>query len=447
MNEKTIAAISTPTGTGGIAVIRMSGAAAVEIANRVFCGGARLLDVPTHTVHYGHITEADGTPIDEVLVTVMRAPRSFTGEDVVEIGTHGGITASRMVLRRLIEAGAYPAEAGEFSKRAFLNGKIDLAAAEGIIDIINSKNELAEKNALRQLSGGLSSKIEEIRSALVSLAAKMQVIIDYPDEELEEVGTEDICRTAKEQLARVTALLHTAQRGKVITDGIVTAIVGRPNVGKSSLLNMLSGENRAIVTDIAGTTRDIIEETVNLGGVMLRLTDTAGIRDTEDSIERLGVEKSLDAIERADLILTVLDATRPLSREDSELLLKTEHKRRIVIINKCDLADSVPADGIRISAKTGEGLDVLTEKIRELYELGKIEQDDTPIVTNARHSAALTHAAEFLRGVADGAAAGIPSDILSIDLNNAIDALGEITGSVVSEDIVSEIFHSFCVGK
>lgn len=447
MSERTIAAISTPPGMGGIAVIRVSGERAVEIADKVYRGKKRLSDCPTHTVHYGHITAEDGGDTDEVLVTIMRAPRSFTGEDVVEIGTHGGITASRMVLKRLIGAGAYPAAAGEFTKRAFLNGKIDLAKAESVIDIINSKNELAEKNAVRQLSGGLSDKIEEIRASLIKLAASMQVIIDYPDEELSDITVEDIKNTAEEQLSAVEELIDSAERGKIITDGILTAIVGQPNVGKSSLLNVLSGEERAIVTDIAGTTRDIIEEAVNLNGVMLRLVDTAGIRETDDAIEKIGVERSRDALERADLVLAVLDATRELGAEDKEILKRTENKKRIIVINKSDLSEACPVDGIRISAKTGEGLESLSDEIKRLYELGKIESSSSPIVTNMRHRAALCRAAEFLQSIINGSEAGLPSDILSIDLNNAIDSLGEITGSVVSEDIVSEIFHSFCVGK
>lgn len=449
MNEKTIAAISTPAGVGGIAVIRISGQEALEIAAKVYKGKADIVNVPTHTVHYGHIIDENGGVIDEVLVTVMRAPRSFTGEDVVEIGTHGGMVASRMVLKSLIKNGAYPAGPGEFTKRAFLNGKIDLSEAEGVIDIINAKNETAEKNAVNQAAGSLSRRIEEIRSVLVKLAASMQVIIDYPDEELEDVTVADISDTARKEMQKIEKLIESSERGKIITEGILTAIVGRPNVGKSSLLNILAGEERAIVTDIAGTTRDVIEEMVDLDGVILKLMDTAGIRNTEDAVEKIGVVRSYESIEKADLVLAVFDASEELTDEDREILKKTENTKRIVIINKSDVSDAgaFPLEGVSVSAKTGEGIDSLSAKIKEMYEWGKIGVNDEPVVTNMRHTAALMRAKESLSSIISGAECLMPSDILSIDLNDAIEALGEITGAVVSEDIVAEIFHNFCVGK
>lgn len=449
MNEKTIAAISTPAGVGGIAVIRISGQDAVEIAAKVYKGKDDIVSAPTHTVHYGHIVGENGEIIDEVLVTVMRAPRSFTGEDVVEIGTHGGMVASKMVLKTLIKNGAFPAGPGEFTKRAFLNGKIDLSEAEGVIDIINAKNETAEKNAVNQAAGSLSRRIEEIRSVLVKLAASMQVIIDYPDEELEDVTVADISDTARKEMQKIEKLIESSERGKIITEGILTAIVGRPNVGKSSLLNILAGEERAIVTDIAGTTRDVIEEMVDLDGVILRLMDTAGIRNTEDAVEKIGVVRSYESIEKADLVLAVFDASEELTDEDREILKKTENTKRIVIINKSDVSDAgaFPLEGVSVSAKTGEGIDSLSAKIKEMYELGKIGVNDEPVVTNMRHTAALMRAKESLSSIISGAECLMPSDILSIDLNDAIEALGEITGAVVSEDIVAEIFHNFCVGK
>ncbi len=447
MKDRTIAAISTPVGVGGIAVIRVSGRDSVEIVGKVFKSNQNLLDVPTHTVHYGHIKDDTGEIIDEVLVTVMRAPRSFTGEDVVEIGTHGGYVASKRVLKTIIKSGAYPAGAGEFTKRAFLNGKIDLSEAEGVIDIINSKNEIAQKNALGQASGRLSKRIEEIRSALVGLAASMQVIIDYPDEELEDVTVEDIGTRCKIEKENIEKLIDSQKRGKLFTEGILTAIVGKPNVGKSSLLNVLAGEERAIVTDIAGTTRDVIEESVDLNGVILRLMDTAGIRQTDDKVEKIGVERSYESIEKADLVLAVFDATATLDDQDREILEKTKNSKRIIIINKNDISDNTPLDGIYISAKTGEGIDRLSSEIKKMYEWGNLEKSDEPIVTNMRHITALYRAKESLQNVISGAENFIPSDILSIDLNDAIDALGEITGAVVSEDIVAEIFHNFCVGK
>ena len=449
MKNRTIAAVSTPVGEGGIAVIRMSGDEAFEIAQRVYKGKDNLLQAPTHTVHYGHIIDKNGTIADEVLVTLMRAPKSFTGEDVVEIGTHGGIIASKLVLKCLMECGAYPAGPGEFTKRAFLNGKLDLSEAESVIDIINAKTEYAQKNALNQLAGNLSEKIEEIRSELVKLAASMQVLIDYPDEELEDITVEDIKETAEIQNDKIKKLIASSGRGKIMTQGILTAIAGRPNVGKSSLLNVLAGEERAIVTDIAGTTRDVIEESVNLDGVILRLMDTAGIRKTEDAVEKIGVERSFDSINKADLVLVLLDASRGVLAEDREILEKTENLKRIVIVNKTDIANDsdMPEDAVWISAKTGEGIDGLTKKIKDMYKWGEIGQSGEPIVTNMRHVSALCRAEEALERVISGAGSGIESDILSIDLNEAIDVLGEITGAVVSEDIVSEIFHNFCVGK
>jgi len=447
VKDKTIAAISTPVGVGGIAVIRISGKESLEIVSRVYKGKADILNVPTHTVHYGHIINEKGEVIDEVLVTVMKAPRSFTGEDVVEIGTHGGVVASKMVLKTLMNNGAYPAGPGEFTKRAFLNGKIDLSEAEGVIDIINAKNEEAQKNAVGQASGKLSEKIDEIRNNLVKLAAAMQVIIDYPDEELEDVTIEDMGRTAGAEMDKIKTLMDSSERGKLFCEGILTAIVGRPNVGKSSLLNILAGEERAIVTDIAGTTRDVIEESVNLNGVILRLMDTAGIRNTQDTVEKIGVERSYESIKKADLVLAVFDASEEMTDQDREILEKTENTKRIIIINKTDISDKYPVEGIAISAKTGDGIDELSNKIKEMYNWGEIGRSDEPIVTNMRHVAALSRARESLSNVVSGAENYIPSDILSIDLNDAIDALGEITGAVVSEDIVAEIFHNFCVGK
>ena len=335
--ERTIAAISTPLGMGGIAVIRVSGDDAVKIADKVFYGKEKLSDCATHTVHYGFIKNDHGEKVDEVLATVMRAPKTFTREDVVEISTHGGMTASREVLDALIRAGAYAAEAGEFTKRAFLNGRIDLSQAEAVIDIINSTNEFAQKNALSQLEGSLSKEIQNVRSSLVHLAAQMQVTIDYPDEDLEDITVSDIRNVAQECRERVDKLLSTADSGKILRDGIKTAIVGKPNVGKSSLLNSLAREERAIVTDIAGTTRDVIEEYINLGGIPIILIDTAGIRRTDDTVEKIGVEKSRKSIEEADLVIVMIDGSSFFDDEDVEVLRATKNKKRIVLINKTDL--------------------------------------------------------------------------------------------------------------
>ncbi len=447
MQDRTIAALSTPPGIGGIAVIRVSGMSALDICDRIFKGKIKLCQAQTHTVHYGHIADFDGNRVDEVLVTVMRAPKSYTCEDVVEINTHGGTVASRRVLELLIKAGAAPAQPGEFTKRAFLNGRIDLSGAEGVIDIINAKTELSQKNALSQAEGALSREINGMRSELVHLAAQMQVAIDYPDEDLEDVTTEDIIASLDSALKSIQKLIKSADSGKILRDGIRTAIVGRPNVGKSSLLNCLARQERAIVTDIAGTTRDVIEESVSLNGVPLVLLDTAGIRETSDAVEKIGVERSRRAIIEADLVILILDSSAELTDEDRELLELTADKKRIVAANKADIGTERIEGAIAISAKTGDGIEELAEKIRELYSLGSIGQSDSVIVTNLRHLASLENAKEILLRAINSMESGMPQDIAALDLYQAIDALGEITGDTVSEAIVSEIFHSFCVGK
>lgn len=446
MQDRTIAAISTPAGVGGIAVIRISGDNAIKIADEIFRGKTKLVDAATHTVHYGHIFDENGD-IDEVLVTVMKAPRTFTREDIVEISTHGGLAASRSVLEAVIKAGAFPAQPGEFTKRAFLNGRIDLSQAEGVIDIINAKTALSQKNALSQASGRLSKEINAVRSELVTLAAGMQVAIDYPDEDLEDVTLGDILTVTEKCENKIDKLIKTADSGKILRDGIKTAIVGKPNVGKSSLLNCLACEERAIVTDIAGTTRDVIEEFVNLNGVPLRLLDTAGIRETADTVEKIGVERSKQAVEEADLVILMLDISRELELADDELLRLTENKKRIIIANKTDIK-AVEFDGaIEVSAKTGDGIDELSREIYRIYQLGEIGQNDSVVVTNMRHIAALSGAKEALQRAISAISQGMPQDIAAYDIYDAMNYLGEITGDTVSEDIVSEIFHSFCVGK
>ena len=364
--------------------------------------------------------------------------------------------SSKGVLSRLIELGAYYAEPGEFTKRAFLNGRIDLSQAEAVIDIINSKTSLARDNALLQSDGSLSAKINKIRDDLVSLAASMQVIIDYPDEELEDVTCEDILIRAKNSKEEIEKLILTYENGKIIKDGIKTVIVGKPNVGKSSLLNLLAGEERAIVTDIAGTTRDVIEESINVDGVMLVLTDTAGIRQTDDVVEKIGVEKSLKSIENADLVIVMLEGNSLPGDEEFELLEKTKDKKRIVVINKTDIKDDnvikvikekIPDEPVEISVKTQSGTKELTSLIKKMYNIGEIGQNCGAVVTNVRHFGALVNAKDALIRVQESIECGMPSDIASIDINIAIDALGEITGAVVSDDIVSAVFHNFCVGK
>lgn len=454
--EDTIAAISTPMGTGGIAVIRISGDDAVKIADKVFFGSKKLSDVPTHTVHYGFIKDKNGNKIDEVLTSVMLAPKTFTREDTVEISVHGGITVSREALSAIVSAGARPAEPGEFTKRAFLNGRIDLSQAEAVIDIINAKTALAKDNALSQLEGSLSAEIKAMRYELVHLASQMQVIIDYPDEDLEDVSREDIENVCRGCISKAQSLLKTADGGKILRDGIRTAIAGKPNVGKSSLLNALSRSDRAIVTDIAGTTRDVIEEFVNLDGVPLLLADTAGIHDTEDVVEKIGVEKSRNAIEEAELVIAVLDGSAEIDGEDMKILEETNGKRRIVLINKSDISDADTericgmANGspvISVSAKTSDGIDKLSECIKSMYSIGSLSSSNGAVITNIRHKKALEDAADALKRAVLALSGGMPTDIASIDINAAIDSLGEITGETVSESIVNDIFHSFCVGK
>ena len=454
--ERTIAAISTPIGAGGIAVIRISGADAISIADKVFCGKGKLSDAPSHTVHYGFIKDGDGNTVDEVLATVMRAPKTFTREDIVEISTHGGITASQGVLDAVIHAGAYIAEPGEFTKRAFLNGRIDLSQAEAVIDIINSKSALAKTNALNQLEGNLSAEIKKIRGALVHLASQMQVIIDYPDEDLEDVTTEDIRRICAENLTLTQKLLKTADSGRIMREGIRVSISGKPNVGKSSVLNMLSHSERAIVTDIAGTTRDVIEEYVNLDGIPLILSDTAGIHDTDDTVEKIGVERSLKSINEADLVLAVIDGSRGTDSYDKAVLESTKDKKRIILVNKSDIAKadieyikslSDGSEVIEISALTGDGADRLSEVIKKIYNLGEIGVSNGTVITNMRHKKALDATETALSRAVSALDSGMPPDIAAIDINSAIESLGEITGETVSDLIVDSIFHNFCVGK
>lgn len=451
--EQTIAAVATPAGMGAVSIIRLSGIDAVEIADKVFRGGKKLSEAESHTIHYGFIVDDDGNKIDEVLVSVMLAPRTFTRENVVEINTHGGMMSSRRVLEILIRAGARPARAGEFTKRAFLNGRIDLSQAEAVIDIINSENDISMRNAVSQLGGTLSVKINNLRDKLLHLAAGMQVIIDYPDEDLEDVTNDDIKRISLECIEQTSEILSTADSGKIIKDGVLTAIVGKPNAGKSSLLNFFAARDRAIVTDIAGTTRDVIEEYVDFDGIPLRLLDTAGIRSTDDAVEKIGVEKSRQCIKQADLVLLMLDASKPLEDIDRELILETENKKRIILLNKTDINDvdcldiCTDSDVIKVSVKNAVGMDTLAQTIKRIYNLGSLSKNNGGVITNIRHKTALINAKSALTRVVNAIDAGMPSDIVSIDINSAIDFLGEITGATVSEDIVDTIFHNFCVGK
>ena len=451
--DRTIAAIATPQGTGGISVIRISGDNAIAVADRIFSGKS-LCDAPSHTIHYGFIKNSNGETIDEVLVSVMRAPRTFTREDTVEISCHGGTVVTHAVLNAVIEAGAYMAEPGEFTKRAFLNGRIDLSQAEAVIDIINAKNGLAQRNAMSQLGGALSKEIKAVRDELVHLCAQMQVIIDYPDEDLEDVTDDDIKNVCQSCADKISKLIATSDNPRIIRHAIKTAIVGKPNVGKSSILNCLAREERAIVTDIAGTTRDVIEENVTVKGIPLILSDTAGIRETEDIVEKIGVTKSKQYLDMADLVIVVLDGSQGIDDEDREVLKATDAKPRIILLNKSDITTKITPDlfdktdtVIEISAKTGDGTQELANAIEKLCKLDGIETENGKIITNMRHKTALIGARDSLIRVAQALEMGMPCDIVSIDIASAMDSLGEITGETVAESVVNDIFHSFCVGK
>ena len=447
--ERTIAAIATALGKGGISIIRISGNDALKIADSVFSGN--ILNAESHTIHYRFIVDKN-EQIDQVLVSVMRAPRTYTGEDVVEINCHGGVTVTNRILNLVISKGADMAEPGEFTKRAFLNGKIDLSQAEAVIDIINAENEMAQNNAFGQLKGKLSEEISEARDAIIKLSARMQVAIDYPDEDLEDITPDEIAHILEECRNTTTKLLKQADNGKIITDGISAAIVGKPNVGKSSLLNCLCKSSRAIVTDIAGTTRDTIEERVNLDGVPLKLIDTAGIRETDDMVEKIGVERSKQSINDADILFVMLDASSGIAFDDEQILKDTQNKNRVILINKTDVSDFDISDlkndtVIKICAKTGDGINELSALLKEKYNIGELSKSKTTVITNARQKRALQLADEALSRGIDVIRSGQPQDLAALDIYDAADKLGEITGQTVSDDIVTSIFHDFCVGK
>ncbi|MBQ7901302.1 MAG: tRNA uridine-5-carboxymethylaminomethyl(34) synthesis GTPase MnmE [Clostridia bacterium] len=455
----TIAAISTPPGEGGISVIRISGSDAIAIADKLFVSprGKKLADCKSHTIHYGSIAAADGNTVDEVLVSVMRAPHTYTKEDVVEINCHGGIVSTKIILALVIEAGAVLASPGEFTKRAFLNGRIDLSQAESVIDIINSKTNLIHSIAVNQLEGSLSRKINQIREKLLTLLSHIQVLIDYPDEDLEPLSPEEFEQTLGGACKDIQKLLNTADNGALIRNGIVTAIVGKPNVGKSSLLNLLTGRDRAIVTEYAGTTRDAIEEYINLGDVALRIIDTAGIRDTDDVVENIGVDISKKYMQDADLVLFVTDGKHPLDDNDMFIAnsLVDNGKNVIALINKTEdgcafdtqIIQNMFTHTIMFSVHQSIGLDTLEACVKQLFDIGEICGGNGEIITNARHREALVNAKKFADSAYASLTSGIPQDMVSIDIENAISSLGEIVGLTVAEEVVDKIFHNFCLGK
>ncbi|WP_274655484.1 tRNA uridine-5-carboxymethylaminomethyl(34) synthesis GTPase MnmE [Paenibacillus humicola] len=457
MNHDTIAAISTAVGEGGIAVIRVSGPDAVAEAAKVFRSKSNINEAESHRVHYGFIVDpATGEKVEEILLTVMRGPRSFTAEDVVELSTHGGVVAVKRVLELLLRQGTVRiAEPGEFTKRAFLNGRIDLTQAEAVIDLIRSKSDRAFAVAMKQSEGALSSRVKALRDRLVELLAHIEVNIDYPEHDVAEMTSAFIRERCGEACREIDKLLKTAAEGKILREGIVTAIVGRPNVGKSSLLNALAQENKAIVTDIPGTTRDVIEEYVTLGGIPLRLLDTAGIRETSDVVERIGVERSRSALEDADLILFVLNANEPLQDDDRKLMEQLKGRKTIVLLNKTDLPAVLdPSElnfpeelTIRLSVVQGKGLDELERAIGFLFFSGKLESADLTYVSNVRHIHLLQQARSHLMDAIEATDAGIPVDIVQIDVRTSWERLGEILGDSVSESLIDEIFSRFCLGK
>lgn len=462
MQLETIAAISTPAGEGAIGIVRLSGKTAVAIADRIFRSPSdkRLEQVPTHTIHYGHLIDpsADDQVVEEVMVSVMRAPKTFTREDVVEINCHGGVTSVNRVLSLALRNGAQLAEPGEFTKRAFLNGRIDLAQAEAVMDLIRAQTDRAMDVALQQMEGRLSQLIHSLRQGILEMLAQVEVNIDYPEyDDVEEVTLPMLIEKSTWIEREIEQLLDTAKHGKIVREGLATVIIGRPNVGKSSLLNSLVQENKAIVTDIAGTTRDIIEEYVNVKGVPLRLVDTAGIRETSDVVEKIGVERSREQLERADLVLLVLNGAEPLVEEDEQLLKAAAHKEMIVLINKSDLPQQIDMDRVRslvgtspvieTSMKTEEGIQALERSIAGLFYAGFVEADDPTYISNVRHIELLHQALDAIREAKQGAELMMPVDMIQIDLTRTWDILGEIVGDTVQDGLINELFSQFCLGK
>lgn len=457
MND-TIAAVATAMTASGIGIIRISGPDSRAITGKIYRskgGKKRIEEVPTHTINYGFIWDGEEM-IDEVLVMVMDGPRSYTGEDTVEIDCHGGVLAMKRVLETVVKYGARPAEPGEFTKRAFLNGRIDLSQAEAVIDVINAKNEYALKSSVSQLRGTVQKVICEIREQIIYQIAYIESALDDP----EHISIDGYGERLQEETGaikeKINRLLDTVKEGKLMKEGIKTVIVGKPNAGKSSLLNILVGEERAIVTDIAGTTRDILEETIVLHGISLRMIDTAGIRNTEDVVEKIGVGKAIEYAKDADLVLYVVDASIPLDENDREIIKLLEDKKAVIILNKTDLKQVVEEKDLReladhpvvsISAKEEEGIDRLEQQIKEMFFEGNLTFNDEIYITNVRHKAALEEAKRSILLVEDSIEMGMPEDFYSIDLMNAYEALGSIIGEAVGEDLVNEIFSKFCTGK
>lgn len=451
MND-TIVAISTALGVGAISIVRLSGKEAIEIVNSCF-KGKDLSKVKSHTINYGHIIDKDEI-IDEVLVSIMKEPKTYTTEDVVEINCHGGVISTKRILETMLTHGARLAEPGEFTKRAFLNGRIDLVKSEAVMDIIDSKSEEANKIALSQLSGSTSNMIKKFRESLKQLLASIEVNIDYPEYyDIEVVTKEKISKSIEEMKKDLEKVINESKNTTLIKEGIKTVIVGRPNVGKSSILNKLLEQEKAIVTDIAGTTRDIVEGEISLDGILLNIIDTAGIRSTDDIVEKIGVEKSLSMIDAADLVVVVLNNNEELTAEDQEILEKTKAKERIIVINKNDLSKKLDISRynlknvVETNANTTDGIKNLKKKIIELFQLETIKTKDYTYLTNARQIALAKKAYQSLTEAEAGINNDLPIDMVEIDLKNTFDFLGEIIGETYSEEILDHLFANFCVGK
>lgn len=454
----TIAAISSAAGNSGIGIIRVSGDEAIEVVDKIFRPAnknKKLANVESHTVHYGHIMDGDKT-LDQVLVIVMKNPHSYTGEDTVEIDCHGGMLILKKVLDLVLKNGARTAEPGEFTKRAFLNGRIDLSQAEAVMDLINSKNDFALNSSIEQLKGGVSDAIKDIRKDIIYHIAFIESALDDPEHISLDGYDEEITEMLNENINKISKLVNSFDNGRIMKEGIKTVILGKPNAGKSSLLNLMLGEDRAIVTDIEGTTRDTLEENINFNGLSLKIIDTAGIRDTEDLVERIGVNKAKEIAKEGDLIIYVVDGSRELDDNDREIIKLINDKQAIILVNKSDMDTVINIDELKkdsnrdvilFSAKNGEGMDQLEEEIRNMFYSGKVTYNNQVYITNARHKEALENALESLKQVKNSVDAGMPEDFYSIDLMDAYTDLGLIIGESVEDDLVNEIFSKFCMGK
>lgn len=459
MDFDTITSISTPMGEGAIGIVRLSGPQAIEIGDILYKGKKKLSEVETHTINYGHIIdpETDET-VEEVMVSVLRAPKTFTREDIIEINCHGGILTINRILELTMTYGARMAEPGEYTKRAFLNGRIDLSQAEAVMDFIRSKTDRASKVAMNQIEGRLSDLIKKQRQSILEILAQVEVNIDYPEyDDVEDATTDFLLEQSKRIKEEINRLLETGAQGKIMREGLSTVIVGRPNVGKSSMLNNLIQDNKAIVTEVAGTTRDVLEEYVNVRGVPLRLVDTAGIRDTEDIVEKIGVERSRKALSEADLILFVLNNNEPLTEDDQTLFEVIKNEDVIVIINKTDLEQRLDVSELRemigdmpliqTSMLKQEGIDELEIQIKDLFFGGEVQNQDMTYVSNSRHISLLKQARQSIQDAIDAAESGIPMDMVQIDLIRTWEILGEIIGESASDELIDQLFSQFCLGK